>query len=96
MKYSDIVDWFEKHVEQKKNLRGTNSFIASHPYEEFQMDLMFLSDLKDKEYSSALLMIDIFTKHCSIIPVKSKNSPTKLLVPGNAIFAIVNIKNKTA
>lgn len=74
IKYSDVVDFFEKHVEQKKNLRGMNSFIASHAYEEFQMDLMFFSDLKDKEYSSALLMIDIFTKYCSIIPVKTKNN----------------------
>lgn len=72
IKYSDVVDFFEKHVEQKKNLRGMNSFIASHPYEEFQMDLMFLSDLKDKDYSSALLMIDIFTKYCTLIPVKTK------------------------
>lgn len=74
VKYSDIVDFFEKHVEQKKNLRGMNSFITSHPYQEFQMDLMFLSDLKDKEYGSALLMIDIFTKYCTVIPVKTKNN----------------------
>ena len=74
IKYSDIVEWFEKHVEQKKNLRGMNSFITSHPFEEFQMDLMFLSDLKDKEYSSALLMIYIFTKYCTVIPVKTKNN----------------------
>ena len=72
VKYSDIVDFFEKHVEQKKNLKGMNSFIASHPYQEFQMDLMFLSDLKDKEYSSALLMIDLFIKYCTVIPVKTK------------------------
>ena len=30
------------------------------------MDLIFLSDLKDKEYSTALLMIDIFTKYGKI------------------------------
>ncbi len=74
IKYSDIVDFFDKHIEQKKNLRGMNSFIASHPYEEFQMDLMFFADLKDKKYPAALLMIDIFTKYCVIIPVKSKNN----------------------
>ena len=74
VKYSDIVDFFDKHIEQKKNLRGMNSFIASHSYEEFQMDLMFFADLKDKKYPAALLMIDIFTKYCVIIPVKSKNN----------------------
>ena len=74
IKYTDIVDWYERHVDQKKNLRGENSFIATHPYEEFQMDLMFLSDLKDKEYSSALLIIDIFTKYCVLIPVKTKQN----------------------
>ena len=74
VKYSDIVYFFDKHIEQKKNLRGMNSFIASHSYEEFQMDLMFFADLKDKKYPAALLMIDIFTKYCVIIPVKSKNN----------------------
>jgi hypothetical protein len=74
VKYSDIIDFFDKHIEQKKNLRGMNSFIASHSYEEFQMDLMFFADLKDKKYPAALLMIDIFTKYCVIIPVKSKNN----------------------
>ena len=50
VKYSDIVNFFDKHIEQKKNLRGMNTFIASHSYEEFQMDLMFFADLKDKKY----------------------------------------------
>ena len=39
---NDVKEWFQKNIEQKKQLRGTNSFIAPHPYFEFQLDLFFL------------------------------------------------------
>ena len=39
--YEDIKDRFNKNFIRKTNLRGYNSFIASEPYEEFQMDLFF-------------------------------------------------------
>ena len=32
---NDVKEWFKKHVEQKKQLRGFNSFISPHPYYEF-------------------------------------------------------------
>ena len=66
----DIKQWFHKNVERKTNLKGYNSFVASEPREEYQMDIMFFSDLKDPDYGLALLMVDIFTKFCVIIPLK--------------------------
>jgi hypothetical protein len=48
------------------------SYIASAPYDEFQIDLMFFSDLEDQKYRNALLMIDIFSKFVSVIPMKIK------------------------
>ena len=38
---NDFKEWFQKNIEQKKQLRGKNSFIAPHPYFEFQLDLFF-------------------------------------------------------
>ena len=61
-----------KNVARKTQLKGMNSFIAHTPAEEYQMDLFFMSDLKDPEYACGLLMVDIFTKYTVIIPTKSK------------------------
>ena len=36
---ADVQQFFRKNVEQKKQLRGQNSFIAPEPFYEFQMDL---------------------------------------------------------
>ena len=68
----DVRKWFSKNVARKNQLKGMNSFIAHKPAEEYQMDLFFMSDLKDPEYACGLLMVDIFTKYTVIIPSKSK------------------------
>ena len=36
---NDVRDWFKKNVEQKKQLRGQNSFIPPYPFYEFQFHL---------------------------------------------------------
>ena len=73
----DVKDWKAKNLERKTNLKGYNSFIADRPFQEFQIDLFFLPDLKEKEIGG-LLFIDIFTKYVSVIPIFSKQ-PTELL-----------------
>ena len=73
--YEDIKEWKSKNIERKTQLRGQNSFVASEPREEYQMDLMFFSDLKDPDYAQALSMVDIFTKYTVVVPVKSKQIP---------------------
>jgi hypothetical protein len=74
--YGDVQAWFKKHVEQKRQLKGYNSFVASEAYEEFQIDLAFWYDLKDPEYPASMFIIDIFTKHSTSIPMKTNNAPT--------------------
>ena len=56
----DVKQWKQQNVERKTQLRGQNSFVASYPRQEYQMDLFFLSDLKDQEYPLGLLVVDIF------------------------------------
>ena len=73
----DVKDWKAKRLERKTNLKGYNSFIANRPFQEFQIDLFFLPDLKQKEIGG-LLFIDIFTKYVSVIPIVSKQ-PSELL-----------------
>ena len=71
--YDDVKKWKEKHTERKTNLRGQNSCIAHHAAEEYQMDNMFFTDLKDPEYIGGLLMVDIFTKYTVVIPIKHRS-----------------------
>ena len=72
----DVKDFIDKHVEQKKQLRGMNSFIAKKTKQEYQM-IFFISkkDFPKEEYIGGLLMVDIFTKFINIIPIKTKTIP---------------------
>ena len=76
----DVKHFIDKHVEQKKQLRGMNSFIAQHKAQEYQMDLFFISkkDFPNESNVGGLLMIDIFTKFINIIPIKTKTIPEVL------------------
>ena len=69
---NDVKEWFKKNIEQKKQLRGQNSFIPPRPFYEFQMDLFFINDLENQKFRVGLLMIDIFTKYMVVVPIKSK------------------------
>ena len=74
----DIQDWKFKNTERKTNLKGFNSFIAEKPFQEFQIDLFFLPDLKKDDFEGGLLFIDIFTKYVVVIPLHTKQ-PDEIL-----------------
>ena len=78
----DVLKWKEDNIQRKVQLPGKNSFIANRPKQEYQMDLMFLSDLNFKQddytYVGGMLAVDIFTKFCSVVLLKSKNTPDLL------------------
>ncbi len=74
---ADVKAWKAENLDQKKQLRGYNSFIVDAPYVEYQMDLFFLGNLApDRETlqtnAIALLMVDIFSKWTYVAPVKTK------------------------
>ena len=50
-----VEEFFRKNVEQKKQLRGRNSFIAPHPYFEFQLDLFFINDLPNQKFKVGMV-----------------------------------------
>ena len=68
-----IKDWYDKNVEQKTKYVGENSFVAKAPFEEFQIDLFFIGDLIEQKMKVGMLMIDIFTKYMTVIPMPYKN-----------------------
>ena len=69
----DIEEFFRKNVEQKKQLRGFNSFISPHPYFEFQIDLFFINDLENQKFKVGMVIIDTFSRYAVVVPIKSKS-----------------------
>ena len=72
IKYDDIKKYFEQHRVRRTNLKGYNSFVADHYKQEYQIDLFFVNESDEQEYSIGLLIIDIFSKFLIVIPLKSK------------------------
>ena len=71
----DVRNWFAKNIGTKRNLKGYNSFVVDQSYVEYQMDLFFFQDLEKQsgqKKPSALLMADIFSKYCVVVPVNTK------------------------
>jgi hypothetical protein len=69
----DVKDWFRRNVEKKNQLKGMNSFVAPHPYYEYQLDLFFINDLENQKVKIGMTMIDIFTKFACVVPIASKS-----------------------
>ena len=76
----DVEEFFRKNVEEKRKPRGENSFVAPHSFFEFQLDLFFISkkDLENQKFRIGLVLIDIFSKYATVIPIKSKEPPDML------------------
>ena len=74
---ADVEEFFRKSVEEKRKPRGQNSFVAPHAYFEFQLDLFFISsnDLENQKFRIDLVLIDIFTKYATVVPIKGKQPP---------------------
>ena len=70
---ADIDNFFRENVEQKKQIRGRNTFIAPEPFYEFQFDLFFINDLKNQKFNIGAIMIDVFSRFMVVVPIKNKN-----------------------
>ena len=70
---ADIDNFFKENVEQKKQIRGKNTFIAPKPFYEFQMDLFFINDLENQKFRVGVIMIDVFSRFMQVAPIKSKD-----------------------
>ena len=73
IRMEDVKKWYSDNIERIGKQRGYNSFVASEAYEEFQLDLMVFTE-PDLEYKMGLLIIDIFSKYCVVIPLKTNKT----------------------
>ena len=81
IRMEDVKQFFSKNVEQRRRPRGQNSFVAPHSFYEFQLDLFFISknDLENQQkFRIGLVLIDIFSKYATVIPIKTKQPPDVL------------------
>ena len=81
IRMEDVKQFFAKNVEERRRPRGQNSFVAPHSFWEFQLDLFFISknDLENfQKFRIGLVLIDIFSKYATVIPIKSKQPPDVL------------------
>ena len=74
IKLDDVKAWFVANVEQKTKYSGQNSYVAQKPYEEYQVDLFYINDLKNQKEKVRMLMVDIFTKFMVVIPLGGKDT----------------------
>ena len=72
IKLHSVRQWMAENMKRKKQLPGQNSFVANGPYYEYQLDLMCLKHLEDKQYDTPRVCIDVFTKYAAVVPVKGK------------------------
>ena len=72
IKMSDIDELFKNNIRRKKQLRGYNSFVAPEANYEYQVDLMFFSDLENQKFKFVMACIDIFSKYAVVVAIKSK------------------------
>ena len=73
----DVEEFFKNNVEEKRKQRGVNSFVAPHAYHTLQIDLFFISkkDLENQKFRAGLVLVDVFSKFSSVVPIKSKEPP---------------------
>ena len=71
--YDDVKTWKDSNVERKRKMSGMNSFIAHAAFDEFQIDLLFFADLKEKD-NGGLLLVEIFSKYTTVMPLHGKTT----------------------
>ena len=76
----DLEKFFKSNIEEKRKPRGENSFVAPHAHFEYQVGLFFRSknDLENQKFRIGLVLIDIFSKYATVVPIKSKEPPDVL------------------
>ena len=68
----DVKQWFKEHVPRTTQLTGQNSYIPPYANFEYQADIFFVTRPENLEYKIGLILIDTFSKFCSVIMLKGK------------------------
>ena len=69
---NDVKEWKEKNIVRKTNLPGYNSYVASAPRFEYQVDPLYVN-LGEQNFKYGMIAVDIFTKHVEVVPMMLKD-----------------------
>ena len=59
IRLDDVKQLFDESVEQKKQLHGTNIFVANGTKYKYQLDLFVIAHLKNQEYEAMMICTGI-------------------------------------
>ena len=59
-------------LNKKPQPLGRIPMLPKKPYEEFQIDIFYIRDLDDQDIEYGLLIIDIFTKFLTVVPLVAR------------------------
>ena len=79
--YNDVKDFLERQKSRQfKAYRGFNSYVASEPLQELQIDLgdFTASSAVNDGFRYMFLAVDIFSKYIHCVPVKDKKTPESI------------------
>ena len=77
--YKEVRDWYRKNADYNVRSGGYNSFIASAPLQEIQIDLFNMKSKKDNDaYKMGMAGIDIFTKKAIAVAIPDKTKESLL------------------
>ena len=76
---ADVQKWRVENYNLEKRPRKFNSWVANRAKEEYQADLFFFDDLKQRDeepakYNAGLLVVDTFSKKIAVVPVEGKKA----------------------
>ena len=66
-----VVTWFDKNVGKKGQPKGSNSFVAPHPYYEYQFDLCLINGLDEQQFTVGCVCIDVFSKYAAVVALQN-------------------------
>jgi hypothetical protein len=77
--YKDVKNWYAKNAEYNVRSSGYNSFIASAPLQEIQVDLFNMKSKRDDDvYKIGMAGIDIFSKKAMAVAIPDKKKESLL------------------
>ena len=75
----EVREWYNKNAEYNVRSSGYNSFVASAPLQEIQVDLFNMKSKKEGDvYRMGMAGIDIFTKKAMAVAIPDKKKESLL------------------
>jgi hypothetical protein len=90
-----VQEWFALNIAKKANptgAQGNNSFVAPYKGYEYQINLFVIKDLGKQKYKMGFIMIDIFTKYATVVPITNNDDGQLSL---GIIQCLKDIRNST-